>query len=246
MCRVRVQALHLPAPTQPAQAPVGIHASHPRLPVLRAGLPLYLPPEGNEVKHNRARLLRWTSARTPWVRAVRAWRNLLPDWIPSLDELVALESMPHEHRAVVRVISDGWEPNDPRWDCLMALLEWERRMAVESARTAEAFQDFKDEWDHGWDPEQIVLPDNVVSMDEEYERLRADSETTVETELPKVGCSCGSCQDIGCDVCPCHQNKKLVLVPTEPSINVATGRTLKAFTVRTLRSIREEQLREED
>lgn len=79
------------------------------------------------MKHNRSRVLRWTQTRTPWVKAVRAWRQLLPDWTPTLDEQVSLETMPREHRAAVAVISEGWEANDPKWDVLMALLEWERR-----------------------------------------------------------------------------------------------------------------------
>lgn len=170
---------------------------------------------------NRFRLLGWTQARTPWVRAVRAWRNLLPDWTPSLDEQMTLETMPHEHRAVVAVISDGWDPGDPRWDCLMALLEWERRQERTRRQLADELSREANEMErscahcggaHHW----VTCPtyDNVVSMDEEFERLRHDSETTVETELPK----------------PDH----LTLVPTG---------TPKVFTVRTLRSIREEQMR---
>lgn len=82
------------------------------------------------MKHNLRRVLHLTEARTPWVRAVRAWRNLLPDWTPTLDALRELDTRPHEHVAAVRIVADGWEPNDPRWDVLMALLEWERRNAT--------------------------------------------------------------------------------------------------------------------
>lgn len=163
---------------------------------------------------NRFRLLGWTQARTPWVRAVRAWRNLLPDWTPSLDEQMTLETMPHEHRAVVAVISDGWDPNDPRWDCLMALLEWERRQERTRRQLADELSREASEMSGAWDDQPAPLPDNVISIDEEFERLRHDSEMTVETELPK----------------PDH----LTLVPTG---------TPKVFTVRTLRSIREEQMR---
>lgn len=86
------------------------------------------------MKHNLRRVLHLTEARTFWVRAVRAWRNLLPDWTPTLDALRELETMPHEHRAAVAIVSEGWQSNDPRWDVLMALLEWERRQAKEQAR----------------------------------------------------------------------------------------------------------------
>lgn len=93
-------------------------------------------PERIYVKHNLRSVLRLTEARTFWVRAVRAWRNLLPDWTPTLDELRKLESMPHEHRAAVAIVSHGWDANDARWDVLMALLEWERREATDAAYKA--------------------------------------------------------------------------------------------------------------
>lgn len=79
------------------------------------------------MKHNLRRVLHLTTARDFTVRAVRAWRKLLPDWTPTLDMLRDLDTRPHEHIAAVRIVATGWEANDPRWDVLMALLEWERR-----------------------------------------------------------------------------------------------------------------------
>jgi len=178
------------------------------------------------VRHNRFRQLRWTTARTPWVRAVRAWRDLLPDWTPSLDEQVSLETMPHEHRAAIAIVSDGWGPNDPRWDVLMALLEWERRQERTRRQLADEMSRLNQEMETGAEIKEYYagqpapMPDGVIRTptvlgSEEFERLREESEITVETPLPG----------------------KLVLVPKDPP---------KVFTVRTLRSIREEQREESD
>jgi len=79
------------------------------------------------MKHNLRRILRLTEARTFTMRAIRAWRQLLPDWTPTLDALRELDTRPHEHVAAVRIVSEGWEATDARWDVLLALLEWERR-----------------------------------------------------------------------------------------------------------------------
>lgn len=79
------------------------------------------------MKHRRTRVARWTMARTFTVRAIRAWRGLLPDWTPSLDQMAALEHQPHEYRLAISVLSEDWEAEDPRWDVLLALLEYERR-----------------------------------------------------------------------------------------------------------------------
>lgn len=128
------------------------------------------------MKHNLRRVLHLTEARTFWVRAVRAWRNLLPDWTPTLDALRELDTRPHEHVAAVRVVAEGWEPNDPRWDVLMALLEWERRQAKEEAR--------REHW---------VKPGA-------FERLMS-----AVREEQKTACGCGECADVGCDICPCHK-----------------------------------------
>ncbi len=150
------------------------------------------------MRHNRFRLLHWTEARTPTVRAVRAWRQLLPDWTPSLDALRDLENMPHEHRAAVAVITDGWSVDDARWDVLMALLEYERRDASMRRMVADEMSALRQELD------------SPTDADEAYERMRSNSEVTVETPL-----------------------SGLALVPTPG--------TPRAFTVRTLASLRKEQ-----
>lgn len=151
------------------------------------------------MRHNRHRLSRLVSARVFWTRAVAAWRDLLPDWRPSLEELQALDARPLEHQRATRILAYGWDNNDPRWDVLLALLEWERR-AERERREA-----------------NVMHLDNVVSMDQEYERLRHDCEVTVETEFPEESKRVGA----------------LTLVP-RPGVP-------RAFTVRTLASIRKEQ-----
>lgn len=151
------------------------------------------------MRHNRHRLSRLVSARVFWTRAVAAWRDLLPDWRPSLEELQALDARPLEHQRATRILAYGWDNNDPRWDVLLALLEWERR-AERERREA-----------------NVMHLDNVVSMDQEYERLRHDCEVTVETEFPEGSKRVGA----------------LTLVP-RPGVP-------RAFTVRTLASIRKEQ-----
>lgn len=190
------------------------------------------------MKHNLKGIFRLTEARTFWVRAVRAWRNLLPDWTPSLDELRALEDKPHEHRAAVRIVSHGWDNNDPRWDVLMALLEWERREALsDMSKVEQAFADFRErrEADFLTSLEQFRRGEKV-SLDEEHERLREDSETTVETPFLRSCHWCDMDADGG-ERCAIHdepedKRPQLVLVPKIPP---------KIFTVRTLASIRAEQ-----
>lgn len=151
------------------------------------------------MKHNLRRVLHLTEARTFWVRAVRAWRNLLPDWTPTLDALRELETMPHEHRAAVAVVSEGWQANDPRWDVLMALLEWERRQARDDEAATGYFRELKERlesplcppgecaWPNCGCPEveqppvreATVIPVSVVQNG----RTVSESETTVETPL---------------------------------------------------------------
>jgi hypothetical protein len=157
------------------------------------------------MRHNRHRLSRLVSARVFWTRAVAAWRDLLPDWRPSLEELQALDARPLEHQRAVRILAYGWDNNDPRWDILLALLEWERRAERERRNAADELTRLGQEMD------------NVVSMDQEYERLRHDCEVTVETEFPEESKRVGG----------------LTLVP-KPGVP-------RAFTVRTLASIRKEQ-----
>lgn len=168
------------------------------------------------MKHNLRRVLRLTEARTFWVRAMRAWRELLPDWTPSLDEHRALETMPREHRAAVAIVADGWLANDPRWDVLMALLEWERRAERERVTTASLFKEFRERTEMYvaentagyYGPDGTPLPDNVVSIDEEFERMRYDSEITLETRMPQ------------------EPKPKLTLVPKPGVAHVYTVRTL--------------------
>lgn len=180
------------------------------------------------MSNNRHRLSRFVTARTPAMRAVRAWRNLLPDWKPDLDQLQALDRMPIEHRQAVRVLAHGWGHNDGRWDVLLALLEWERRAERERRNAADELS-----WmashecrycgtEH--DNSDCDSYSNVVSMDQEYERLRHEAEITVET--PWEPSAHATVED-----------GELTLIP-KPG-------TPRVFTVRTLRSIREEQLRGE-
>jgi len=165
------------------------------------------------MRHNRHRLSRLVSARVFWTRAVAAWRDLLPDWRPSLEELRALDARPLEHQRAVRILAYGWDNNDPRWDVLMALLEWERRAERERRFAAEEAR-----LTHHENVDAMFEHlDNVVSMDQEYERLRHNCEVTVETEFPEESKRVGA----------------LTLVP-RPGVP-------RAFTVRTLASIRKEQ-----
>lgn len=173
------------------------------------------------MRHNRFRLLHWTEARTPTVRAVRAWRQLLPDWTPTLDALRSLENMPHEHRAAVAVITDGWSTDDARWDVLMALLEYERRDASMRHRLADEGKTFRE-----------TVAGTMRAADEAYERMRSNSEVTVETPLPGCPCACHVCDDSPCDDCT-NEPAGLTLVP-KPG-------TPRVFTVRTLASLRKEQ-----
>lgn len=140
------------------------------------------------MKRNRHRLSRFVAARIPAVRAVRAWRALLPDWKPTLEQLQALDRMPMEHRQAVRVLAYDWSYDDPRWDVLVALLEWERREERKRRNAADELTRLGQELNRTGGPIDIteMITDNVVSMDAEYERLRHTDETTIETKLPQV------------------------------------------------------------
>lgn len=142
------------------------------------------------MKHNRTRVLRWSMDRARWVRSIRTWRNLLPDWTPSLDEQVALESMPHEHRAAVAVVTEGWEANDPRWDVLMALLEWERREAKDQAR--------REHW---------VKPGAFERLMDAVREEQADSEASA---CPSGGCTWPDC---GCPEIEQPPVREAVIIP---------------------------------
>jgi len=159
------------------------------------------------VKHNLKQLLHLTMARDFTVRAIRAWRKLLPDWTPTLDMLRDLDIRPHEHIAAVRIVATGWEANDPRWDVLMALLEYERREAIKecvSSCEEDAYLKALDEsiqplpsapvcppgectWPDCGCPEieqppvrQVVIPFKVVNR---AGQVFHSGETTVETPL---------------------------------------------------------------
>lgn len=81
------------------------------------------------MKHRpfKSRIFRDVAARTFAVRAARAWRELMPDWTPNLDDLRKLDDAPREYVAAVKIVAKDWSDDDPRWDVFMALLEWNRR-----------------------------------------------------------------------------------------------------------------------
>jgi hypothetical protein len=64
------------------------------------------------------------------VQDIRAWRELLPDWRPTLGELQRLDTGPDEYLVALRSVAREWSPNDARWDVLMALFEYERRKTL--------------------------------------------------------------------------------------------------------------------
>lgn len=132
------------------------------------------------MKRNRHRLSRFVSARTFWVRAVHAWRELLPDWQPTLQELQALDNMPANHQRAVRVVAYGWGNNDPRWDVLMALLEWERRAERDRLIRAEAWTEMAERVAQCAlyeDPEEESDVDDPLGLYED--RMACDTEREV-------------------------------------------------------------------
>lgn len=163
------------------------------------------------MKHNLRRVLRLTEARTFWVRATRAWRQLLPDWTPTLDDLKALETMPHEHRAAVGVVSDGWDSNSPKWDVLMALLEWERREATLKA----SYDTRLAAWEESL-LEDGNICDHCLGVGHSFEDCPSDE--------PPVGavCPCGQCADTGCHHDPCLIKKADAMVVQERDADPAT------------------------
>jgi hypothetical protein len=165
------------------------------------------------MKHNRHRLSRFMTARTFGMRAVGAWRRLLPDWTPLASHLAELERRPHEHGVAVRFVSYGWTYDDARWDVLLALLEWERRAERERMHAVNDMERLA--------RETGVMDDNVISMDQDYERLRHDSEITVETPW------CAQSHFVQGAVV----GGKLTLVPNEE-------RGQNWYTVRSLHSVR--------
>jgi hypothetical protein len=146
------------------------------------------------VKHNFKRALYLMTARDFTIRAVRAWRRLLPDWTPTLDVFRELDTRPHEHVTAVRIVAEGWEPNDARWDVLAALLEWERREARREVRQEfwaqeGAVQQAVQQWANDVvapvpepepEPQPVIIPVKVTTS---QGQVLSESETTVETPL---------------------------------------------------------------
>lgn len=195
------------------------------------------------MKRNRHRLSRFVAARIPTMRAVRAWRELLDHWMPDQSDLEELDARPREHRQAVRALMYGIPYGDSRWDVLVALLEWERR---EERKRREAADMLTRESDCGYcgadhsDGSTCDTYSNVISMDEEHERLRHDNEITVETPTPGVKVLQQHVDNL-LDII--NETKPVGIDPSERFVAVPTGAP-KVFTVRTLKSIREEQERE--
>ena len=146
------------------------------------------------MRHNLRNLLH-LDARTPSVRAVRAWRRLLPDWTPTLDAHRDLDTRPHEHVAAVRIVAEGWSPEDARWDVLMALLEYERReermrwLTAEAALGVQTIEDIRSQetcrWCEESDDERCFL--HREDDDDDQVRLREDHLAgDLEREVPLV------------------------------------------------------------
>lgn len=150
------------------------------------------------MKHNLKHLLHLTTARDFTTRAVRAWRKLLPDWTPTLDMLRELDTRPHEHITAVRIVAEGWEANDPRWDVLMALLEYERRDERFRRDCADALTRLGQEMDQ---PSNVTYLPEEVWEDLAQEDFDAQSEECMdEPEAAAPLCPPGECTwpDCGC------------------------------------------------
>lgn len=205
------------------------------------------------MKRNRHRLSRFVAARIPAMRAARAWRALLPDWTPDQADLEELDARPREHRQAVRVLMYGIPYTDPRWDVLAALLEWERREERKRRDAADELTRLNEEMDpleeRALRSKRPAWDDNVISMDEEYERMRYDSEVTVETPMPGMKVlqqHVDDMLDIVRQTKPVERSDKPVRRYEDGAFErsltlVPRPGTPKVFTVRTLKSIREEQ-----
>lgn len=133
------------------------------------------------MKHNLRRVLHLTQARDFTVRAIRAWRRLLPDWTPTLDMLRELDTRPHEHVSAVRVVAEGWDERDARWDVLLALLEWERRDALRKYG--------EDQWlEEGLDRLKVALKeeDDTDLTEADVDQMMADAEPAVVIPITVV------------------------------------------------------------
>jgi hypothetical protein len=142
-----------------------------------------------DVKHNLRRVLHLTQARDFSVRAVRAWRRLLPDWTPTLDVFRELDTRPHEHVAAVQIVAEGWEPNDPRWDVLAALLAWERREAeAEIRREYWSSKGAVDRWLEGLDRLEAAIKeeDDTDLTEADVDQMMADAEPAVVIPITVV------------------------------------------------------------
>lgn len=151
------------------------------------------------MKHNLKRVLHLTTARDFTVRAVRAWRKLLPDWTPTLDMLRDLDTRPHEHIAAVRIVAEGWDGNDPRWDVLMALLEYERRDAIKQ----ESYDTRLAAWEKGLLERQNTA--NVTYLPEEVwdDLAQEDYDAEECSDEP-----CSYCDESDDALCALHRDER--------------------------------------
>lgn len=174
------------------------------------------------MRHNLRRVLHLTEARTFWVRAVRAWRDLLPDWTPTLDALRALDTRPHEHVAAVRIVAEGWEPNDPRWDVLMALLEWERRAATVAEQ--QRVEDEQDARISAW--QEALLAEEAEMAESEASRQAAVADNRAPV------CPPGECTWPDC-ACPEIEQPPVRAAIIPVKVVTSQGQTLSETTLET-------------
>jgi hypothetical protein len=122
------------------------------------------------MKHRRMRPLSYAAERARTVRAVRAWRRLLPDWTPDLDDMRALEAAPAPHRDAVKAITYDWDSGDARWDVLLALLEHARREERTRIRLADWEMSLMAEEDAGGH-DQVCAGEDFVAGSEDRQVL---------------------------------------------------------------------------
>lgn len=96
---------------------------------------------------------------------IKAWRELLPDWQPTLGQLQALDAGPDEYLVALRSVARGWTQGDPRWDVLMALFVYERRKTLRDAvaKQRAAIEDIMESW--GGDLHQDMMDDLIEVID---------------------------------------------------------------------------------
>lgn len=54
-------------------------------------------------------------------------RLALPGWRPTPEQLAALDEGAPAYSGALRLITDGWSPDDARWDVLQGVVEYNRR-----------------------------------------------------------------------------------------------------------------------